>query len=228
MIPNIMTFPVKGIHLSNERQIICNTQMCVIHLEHLNSRTSGSYRCEISGDAPEFNLVEQTTNMTVAGMSSSLNPCKSQLNENFSHFLSPPLSVLPKHDPLITGLKKFYSIGDQVMANCTSDISSPPPYLSWYINDMIAHPDFVQSPQEVPIETNDFQLHYKSLVLSFTIERARFGDVNGEMKLTCSSRIIPIPIANRKTTVSIFVPKLDDLVNQKLINSSNSGELENF
>lgn len=39
-------------------------------LEQLGIYTSGAYRCEISGDAPEFKLVSQTANMTIAGISS--------------------------------------------------------------------------------------------------------------------------------------------------------------
>lgn len=43
--------------------------------------------------------------------------------------------ALPKHDPLITGLKHFYEFGELVSANCTSDMSSPPASLTWYLND---------------------------------------------------------------------------------------------
>lgn len=42
---------------------------------------------------------------------------------------------MPKHDPLITGLKHFYEFGELVSANCTSDMSSPPASLTWYLND---------------------------------------------------------------------------------------------
>lgn len=43
--------------------------------------------------------------------------------------------AMPKHDPLITGLKHFYEFGELVSANCTSDMSSPPASLTWYLND---------------------------------------------------------------------------------------------
>lgn len=45
------------------------------------------------------------------------------------------LPAMPKHDPVITGLKHFYEFGELVTANCTSDMSSPPASLTWYLND---------------------------------------------------------------------------------------------
>lgn len=61
-------------------------------------------------------------------------------NENvspfFSFFLFIKYLALPRHDPIISGLGYRYEIGDFVVANCTSDISYPPPILAWYINDI--------------------------------------------------------------------------------------------
>lgn len=44
-------------------------------------------------------------------------------------------SALPRHDPDINGIAHSYAFGDFVLANCTSDKSSPPSSLTWYIND---------------------------------------------------------------------------------------------
>lgn len=45
-------------------------------------------------------------------------------------------SVLPKRDPHILGLQlNRYRFGETVNANCTSDVSSLPVNLQWYIND---------------------------------------------------------------------------------------------
>jgi len=38
-----------------------------VELEKLTAHSSGQYRCEVSGDAPEFKLIDQTANMTVGG-----------------------------------------------------------------------------------------------------------------------------------------------------------------
>lgn len=66
MHPTIRTFPVNGVHLLDQTYI-CNNVTCSVSLEQLGIFTSGAYRCEISGDAPEFKLVSQTANMTIAG-----------------------------------------------------------------------------------------------------------------------------------------------------------------
>lgn len=60
-----MIFTVEGIHVSSDH--VCNEKFCTIHLDNLSNETSGAYRCEVSGDAPDFQLTHETNNMTVAG-----------------------------------------------------------------------------------------------------------------------------------------------------------------
>lgn len=54
---------------------------------------------------------------------------------NFPHFLFHPISVLPRHDPAISGIEKGYYDGDYLQGNCTTDMSNPAPSVMWYIND---------------------------------------------------------------------------------------------
>ena len=68
--PTVMTFPVVGVNLpisEIEHTFNCNRATCTVTLDHLSPKTSGAYRCEISGDAPEFKLIGETANMTIAG-----------------------------------------------------------------------------------------------------------------------------------------------------------------
>lgn len=60
-----MIFTVEGIHVNSDH--VCNDNFCTIHLDNLNNDSSGAYRCEVSGEAPEFKLSHETSNMTVAG-----------------------------------------------------------------------------------------------------------------------------------------------------------------
>lgn len=62
-----MIFNVEGVHVSSDH--VCNEKSCTIHLDNLSNDSSGAYRCEVSGDAPEFKLSHETGNMTVAGKS---------------------------------------------------------------------------------------------------------------------------------------------------------------
>jgi hypothetical protein len=45
--------------------------------------------------------------------------------------------VLPQYDPQIVGVYPNYKLNDFVVVNCTSDMSSPPPNVYWYINDVL-------------------------------------------------------------------------------------------
>lgn len=67
MFPSIMTFPSNGVHLKPDQPYVCNKKICSVVLDNLNRKSTGSYRCEISGDAPEFHVVHETANMTAAG-----------------------------------------------------------------------------------------------------------------------------------------------------------------
>lgn len=69
MTPEFLNFPVVGISLLAHQTYLCDSRTCTISLEQLGSRTTGTYRCEVSGDAPEFKLDSQTANMTIAGES---------------------------------------------------------------------------------------------------------------------------------------------------------------
>lgn len=60
-----MIFTVEGIHVNSDH--VCNDKFCTIHLDNLSKDSTGAYRCEVSGDAPEFKLSLETSNMTVVG-----------------------------------------------------------------------------------------------------------------------------------------------------------------
>lgn len=95
MYPSIMKFGVDGVSLA-EQTFNCNKVTCSVNLERLGPRTSGAYRCEISGDAPEFKLVSKTANMTIAGI--NLNSYISMIIEfEFCLFL---FSVFPFFIPI--------------------------------------------------------------------------------------------------------------------------------
>lgn len=108
LFPKVTTYPVDGIVIATDRPTICNQYLCSIRLTELQRRTSGEYRCEISGDAPEFKLANGTRNMTV--------------------------EVLPQDDPTISGLSASYLPNEHIAANCTSDRSSLVTRLLWFIN----------------------------------------------------------------------------------------------
>lgn len=66
MYPTVVKFPVSGVHVV-EQTYSCTVDTCTVALEQLEAQTKGAYRCEISGDAPEFKLASRTANMTISG-----------------------------------------------------------------------------------------------------------------------------------------------------------------
>ena len=68
MKPELMKFNVEGVTLIDKIYSYCNKVTCTISLTYLSQQSSGAYRCEISGDAPEFKLISKTGHMTIAGL----------------------------------------------------------------------------------------------------------------------------------------------------------------
>ncbi|GLG99573.1 uncharacterized protein GBIM_06009, partial [Gryllus bimaculatus] len=76
-------------------------------------------------------------------------------------------AALPREAPYIEGVASAYSLGEWVTANCTSDKSSPPAQLSWYINGakaeqwlldqmpLAADGDFTKTTVSCPVEAID-------------------------------------------------------------------------
>lgn len=66
MSPRYMNFSVEGIKLTDQK-FKCDDTKCSVNLEQLRPQSSGVYKCEISSDAPHFNLISGTANMSVVG-----------------------------------------------------------------------------------------------------------------------------------------------------------------
>lgn len=66
MVPRYMNFTVEGVKLADQK-FDCDDTQCSVKLDQLRPQTSGVYKCEISSDAPHFNLISGTANMSVAG-----------------------------------------------------------------------------------------------------------------------------------------------------------------
>ncbi|KAK3915186.1 Cell adhesion molecule 2 [Frankliniella fusca] len=93
-------------HSSDERRVV---------LRNVNLKSSGTYRCEVSAEAPSFQSVHGEGRLEVV--------------------------ALPQKGPEITGLERpEYQMGDTLSVNCTSDRSYPAAKLRWYINDRPVDP----------------------------------------------------------------------------------------
>ncbi|KAG5671332.1 hypothetical protein PVAND_001535 [Polypedilum vanderplanki] len=186
-----MLFSVDGIHVSADH--LCNEKSCTIHLDNLSGETTGAFRCEVSGDAPEFKLSHETSNMTVV--------------------------ALPQSDPRIEGIEKNYYEGDFLFGNCTSDFSYPPPIMSWYINDQKADPSLLQPNQETTHDAYGFKLYQRSLEIRFRIDRRNHPFItDSKIHMKCVSQLRQMASQLRESNHILYVSSWDDLRNQKLIN----------
>lgn len=66
-IPNEARMSVKGVKISDRLPITCSEKFCEIHLQELSAASSGTWKCEIAGDAPNFKVIQNQANMTVLG-----------------------------------------------------------------------------------------------------------------------------------------------------------------
>ncbi|CAL1264484.1 unnamed protein product [Larinioides sclopetarius] len=128
-----------------------------VYLRHVDLNSAGTYRCEVSAEAPEFQTVEAEKPMKVF--------------------------VLPTEGPTITGGRSKYRIGDTVHVNCTSSKSKPAATLRWYINDELATSD---SELEHSTTLHSDGLETSSLSLKFTVNEMHFRRGNMKLKCTAT------------------------------------------
>ncbi|KAG8199255.1 hypothetical protein JTE90_003682 [Oedothorax gibbosus] len=130
-----------------------------VYLRHVDLNSAGTYRCEVSAEAPEFQTVGAEKEMKVF--------------------------VLPTEGPSITGGRSKYKVGDIVDVNCTSSKSKPAATLRWYINDELATSELGHQQQSTTLHSDG--LETSSLSLRFAATDSHFR--RGSMKLKCTATI---------------------------------------
>ncbi|XP_054721645.1 uncharacterized protein LOC129231373 [Uloborus diversus] len=132
-----------------------------VYLRHVDLNSGGTYRCEISAEAPSFDTAEAEREMKVF--------------------------VLPSEGPTLTGGNQEYRIGDTVVVNCTSAKSKPAATLRWYINDELVGPEY---ETEYSTTLHADGLETSSLGLKFIVNSQHFRNGNMKLKCTATiSRI---------------------------------------
>ncbi|XP_050100209.1 uncharacterized protein LOC126580903 [Anopheles aquasalis] len=177
LTPKVTVYPVDGIAIATDRPTICNQYLCSIRLTGLGRRSSGEYRCEISGDAPEFKLANGTHNMTV--------------------------EALPIEDPTISGLSSSYLPHEHILANCTSDRSSLPVRLLWFINGRTVPMEYLQQQQETTLESDSFHLRYRTLEMRVPIDRLVQRELDNAIHIKCVATVDLVPGASREAKAVI-------------------------
>ncbi|RWS26121.1 hypothetical protein B4U80_07266, partial [Leptotrombidium deliense] len=129
----------------------------VVYLRHVDLKTSGLFRCEVSAEAPEFKTAELEKEMKVF--------------------------VLPVEGPRITGSRVRYNVGDTVNINCTSAKSKPAAKLKWFINDEVSATkyelEYLNTLHTDGLETS-------TLGLRFIVNEKHFQQGNMKLKCTAT------------------------------------------
>lgn len=68
------------------------------------------------------------------------------------------------------------------------------------------------------------RLYTKSLVLKFRLDFTLLVNSDARIKLKCVARVNGVEREVRESVVTIFIPSMDQLNNQKLINWKSSGK----
>ncbi|GIY67209.1 uncharacterized protein CDAR_118911 [Caerostris darwini] len=132
-----------------------------VYLRSVDLNSTGTYRCEVSAEAPSFQSVEAERDMKVM--------------------------VLPTEGPKITGGQSQYNSGDTVAINCTSAKSKPAATLRWFINDNALGPEF---ETEYSTTLHEDGLETSSLSLKFVAKDKHFVSGTMRLRCTASiSRI---------------------------------------
>lgn len=152
--PPIVVFNISSINVIKE-----GSTGEKVMLANVDLSASGSYKCKITTEWPDFMEKEMTETMTVV--------------------------VIPEEQPSIEGdVDGHYRDGDMVNLNCTAAPSIPAAILVWYINDKEAPEEYVQ---EYEVQQLRDGLLVSSLGLNFKLSRSDF--IKHELKLKCTANI---------------------------------------
>lgn len=130
-----------------------------VYLRTVDLNSTGTYRCEVSAEAPSFQSVVAEGDLKVM--------------------------VLPTEGPSITGGPSKYNVGDTVAINCTSAKSKPAATLRWFINDNLI--GLGEYETEYATTLHEDGLETSSLSLRFVAKDKHF--VEGAMRLKCTASI---------------------------------------
>ncbi|XP_049306554.1 uncharacterized protein LOC105232926 [Bactrocera dorsalis] len=192
MHPVYMKFPVAGVQVQDGKYF-CNESTCRVDLSLVGAKSTGTYECEVSGDAPHFKLAAKGDNMTVA--------------------------ALPQSDPLIDSFNSMYRMEELLSATCTSDYSSLPTRLTWFINAEQASLGELQPSIDTSIPAHDYVLRRQKLQVRFYLSGPRFYHAGKNLELKCVAEIENFPELKRETSLTAAITHYDNLNNQMLIHA---------
>ncbi|XP_021702545.1 uncharacterized protein LOC5566816 [Aedes aegypti] len=142
-----------------------------VMLNSLNNLSSGRYSCEVSAEAPSFHTMIVTGDLEV---------CE-----------------VPKHVPLIHGIRQRYRLGDILRGNCSSAHSRPAANLTWFINEQPVNPSHIKNHK--PFRDRNSDLETSTIGVHFVVSNHHFQ--HGKLKIRCTARIHDIYLQSTEKTI---------------------------
>ncbi|XP_023159484.1 uncharacterized protein LOC101451686 [Ceratitis capitata] len=138
-------------------------------LDSVSVSTTGKYSCEVSADAPSFHTEISAGELEV---------------------------IVPGKDPVITGIKPRYHVGDIVRGNCTSLHSKPAANLTWTINGRESNPSHIRHHKPMreqrELETVVSGIHFVATPQHF---------IGGKLKIRCTAHIHDVYLKSTEKSI---------------------------
>lgn len=144
--PKLQIFPQDGIRVERSK-----SSRQHVFLSNLELEASGTYRCEVSGEAPSFRTKHEEKTMVVVQE--------------------------PYHNEIV-GVKPRYFTGDLVNVTCYSRGSSPPSSLHWKVNDEPVY-DEAQRPHYAQYSGEMRETTYQIIQPESVEPRGEYGRIQG-------------------------------------------------
>ncbi|XP_029826944.2 uncharacterized protein LOC115312179 [Ixodes scapularis] len=164
--PPKSVFPLKGVTVN-----VAESDVYAVLLEKLTLSSGGRYRCEVSGDAPSYELVTGEGILKVI--------------------------ALPKEGPKIRSIRKYYEVGDAVDINCYSPESQPVVSFRWFLNEAPAEPPIFEISNLATLHENG--LESSASRLRFIIREDQF--LNGSASIKCVAEVPDVYMKANETII---------------------------
>lgn len=140
--PPAQKYDLLGVYLDLEKSLKGH-----IYLYKTDLNSEGTYRCEVSAEAPSFQTVREEKDMRIY--------------------------VLPTDQPTIIGIRSHYGIGEEINVTCLAGPSKPPSKIQWYINGREAPFELLKTYSSKRYKTG---LLSSRVGLKFVIESIHYWD----------------------------------------------------
>jgi len=174
--PDRRIFPVHGLTVD-----IRQSNESVVTLRNVKHSNTGKYRCEVSGEAPDFETDYREAHMSVVD--------------------------LPVYGPVIRNVKTSYQTGELVSLNCSTVQADPVAVLHWFIDGQMASERYVKRYIDTSLWSLGFTSKETSVELQFRIGTSIAKSSLPIINVTCVALLTDVYTSSTSATLLIVDPQ---------------------